>query len=198
MNQIFRIVFNRALGVFQVASETARSHGKTSGGDKRNSCLKNPLRANGLAAAIALALGGLAAPALAIPSGGLVLNTDTSNSAAIIGGTGGAGLWGAAGPTGLGGLGGPGGVGGAGQTGGSGGSGVVINGASLTNTGTVTGGTGGSGGVGGRGGAGGYGMPGFYTGTAGTAGSTVRVVTVPWALWVVLVVPLSAAPTSLW
>jgi hypothetical protein len=67
MNHFYRVVFNRALGVIQVAAETARAHSKISRGKKRTNKPKTPSRiANGLAAAIALELCVLTLPALAI------------------------------------------------------------------------------------------------------------------------------------
>src|SRR5512143_3107604 len=67
MNHIYRLVFNRALGLMQVASETTRSRGK-SGGRQRSRTVSQPagLQLRPLAAALLLvAAGTVAQPAMA-------------------------------------------------------------------------------------------------------------------------------------
>ncbi|PWK89704.1 autotransporter-associated beta strand repeat-containing protein [Fulvimonas soli] len=180
MNRIYRIVFNRSLGLWQVVSETARARGKAG----RSAALA------GAALALALAAG----PALADGGGG----SNHRNT-----GLGGAG--GVDNPLGPGGAGGDavpgstqgGGGGGAGITGGAGGQGDSASGAgnggaggahgavlagTLSDITAATAGSGGgqggfgSGGDGGGGGAGGYGVVMDAGGDLGTlAGSlTVR------------------------
>lgn len=65
MNHAYRLIFNRALGITQVAAETARSQGK----NKQKNTLKTLSRANGVAAAVALMAGVFAIPAMAIDVG---------------------------------------------------------------------------------------------------------------------------------
>jgi fibronectin-binding autotransporter adhesin len=186
MNRIYRLVWNRALRVLQVASELAASHGGGGTGTGSSSMPKARLP---LAIVAVLAAGFLwtALPAAAatcptnttsIPSVTGASGTDGADGADASGGNGGTGygaatsaqLCAASGTTVNGGAGGDGSDGDSGSPssgpGGNGGYGVAGSGFVLTNEGRIAGGTGGKGGLeilgliagdGGHGGAGVYG-----------------------------------------
>lgn len=145
MNRIYRLVFNRTLGLFQAASETSRSHGKSTGN-------RSP-RTRRLALTAAVAA--LPSLALALPpttpgtdggTGLIAVGDMPDNVVPVTGGDGGEGNTGASGGTG--------GPGSTGTMGGAGGAGVAGANFTLTNSETIQGGVGGEGGVGGAGGVG--------------------------------------------
>ncbi|MBU3825671.1 MAG: autotransporter domain-containing protein [Candidatus Oceanisphaera merdipullorum] len=185
MNHIYRLVFNRALGTTQVASETTRSRGKTS--HKRQfRKLKTCLQTQGLTMAVA-ALVGFSIPTLAdtslttggeqtlVPADGTYTlpegQTITASAQADNGGSGRAALTGEGytltndGQV-FGGQGGSGGNSSVGFGGNGGAGGAAVSGSDfeLHNSGTLTGGKGQSGGnalssgIGGNGGNGGAGV----------------------------------------
>src|SRR6187431_1061704 len=146
MNHIYRLVFNRTLGVLQVASEMTRAQGKASGRAGTIGAVAAPsssigggsmMRLRSLAAAIALVLG---APVMAdttlVTGGPQTLNVADSNYDLAIGGL----ITGTAGSNG-------GDVDFGNATSGSNG-GDALTGIDyrLTNEGTVVGGAGGNGG----------------------------------------------------
>jgi fibronectin-binding autotransporter adhesin len=176
MNRIYRLVWNRALRVLQVASELARAPRSDNGATGTRLAIA---RRRTLALACAAALAAVALPAWSAtcPAGSTSINGTGSAGSAGQNGSGGAGSNGGSGYMGtatslcvatgntlIGGFGGNGGnstVNGVrGGSGGSGGTGVSGAGFTLTNDGTITGGGGGFGGGGSDGGGGGGGSGG--------------------------------------
>jgi hypothetical protein len=97
MNKTYRIIFNKALGVLQVVSELAKSHGKKSAGKSsvgttqaNNNAIPHRMRAISMAAAAVLATTLLmgTAPAMAQANNG-------GNGTSSAGGVGGTGINGA-------------------------------------------------------------------------------------------------------